>query len=148
MLGTISSTAHYVLNDYSTRTPGCIAGTNSSTWESLETRRRNAQLTMLYRIQHGLVNIQPDRYLQHSERRTRGEHRLSQERIGSETYSNSFFPRTIRDWNMLPSGTTSAQLLEGFRQTLLFATQYPATRQPVMYIVLSDFKLYIYILDH
>ena len=96
-------------------------------------KARNGRLTMLYRIQHGLVDIHPDSYLQQSDRRTRGEHRLYQERIGSETYSYSFFPRTIRDWNMLPSGTTSAppsvQLLDC---------------QLSMTIVLTDFKLYIY----
>ena len=90
----------------------------STNWESLETTRRNDRLTMLYRIQHGFVNIHPDSYLQQSDRRTRGEHRLYQERIGSETYSYSFFPRTIRDWNMLHSGTTSAPTLEGFKANL------------------------------
>ena len=90
--------ARYVLNDYSTRTPGCVTGmVNKLQWESLETRRRNDRLTMLYRIQHGLVDLHPDSYLQQSDRRTRGEHRLYQKRIGSETYSYSFFPRTIRD---------------------------------------------------
>ena len=78
----------------------------------------NDRLTMLYRIQHGLVDIHSDSYLQQSDRRTRGEHRLYQERTGSETYSYSFFPRTIRDWNMLPSRTTSAPTLEGFRANL------------------------------
>ena len=111
--------ARYVLNDYSTRTPGCVTGmVNKLQWESLETSRRNDRLTMLYRIQHGLVDIHPDSYLQQSDRRTRGEHRLYQERTGSETYSYSFSPRTIRDWNMLPSRTTSAPTLEGFRANL------------------------------
>ena len=58
--------AHYVLNDYSTRTPGCVTGmVNKLQWESLETRR-NDRLTMLYRIQHGLVDVHPDSYLQQS----------------------------------------------------------------------------------
>ena len=83
-----------------------------------QTRRRNDRLTMLYRIQHGLVDIHSDSYLQQSDRRTRGEHRLYQIRTGSETYSYSFFQRTIRDWNMLPSRTTSAPTLEGFRTNL------------------------------
>ena len=61
--------AGYVLNDYSTRTPGCVSGkVNRLQWESLETRRRNHRLTMLYRIQHGLVDIHPDSYLQQSDR--------------------------------------------------------------------------------
>ena len=46
--------ACYALNDHLTRTPGCVTGmVNKLQWESLETRRRNDRLTMLYRIQHG-----------------------------------------------------------------------------------------------
>ena len=111
--------ARYVLNDYSTRTPGCVSNmVNQLQWESLESRRRTDRLMMLYKIQNGLVDIQPDSFIQQSDRRTRGEHRLYQERIGKESYNNSFFPRTIRDWNMLPSQTTSAPTLEGFRANL------------------------------
>ena len=111
-----------------------------------ETRRRNDRLNMLYRIQHGLVDIHPDSYLQQSDRQTRGEHRLYQEKTGSETYSYSFFPRTIRDWNMLPSGTTSAPTLEGFRAKpcCLPPSVQLLDCQLSMYIVLTDFKLYIY----
>ena len=134
-----------VLNDYSTRTPGCVTGmVNKLQWESLETRRRNDRLTMLYRIQHGLVDIHPDSYLQQSDRRTRGEHRLFEERIGSETYSYSFFPRTIRDWNMLPSeNNISADTggIQGKPYCLPPSVQL-LDCQLSMYIVLTDFKLY------
>ena len=107
--------ARYVLNDYSTRTPGCVTNmVNKLQWESLEARRKSDRLAMLYKIQHGLVDIQPEDYIQQSDRRTRGEHRLYQERIGNEIYNNSFFPITIRDWNSLPSWTSSASTLEGF----------------------------------
>ena len=55
--------ACYVLNDYSTRTPGCVTGmVNKLQWESLETRRRNNKLTMLYRIQHWSIYIQTATY--------------------------------------------------------------------------------------
>ena len=111
--------ARYVLNDYSTRTPGCVSNmVNQLQWDSLETRRRSDRLKMLYKIQHGLVDIQPDSYIQQGDRRTRREHRLYQERIGNEIYNHSFFPRTIRDWNTLPSQTTSAPTLEGFKANL------------------------------
>ncbi|CAG2240211.1 unnamed protein product [Mytilus edulis] len=50
--------------------------------------------------------------------RTRGIGRFYQERTKSETYGQSFFPKTIRDWNQLPAKTTSADSIEGFRAAL------------------------------
>jgi hypothetical protein len=43
--------------------------------KSLETRREEARLTLLYKLSHNLVNISTDEYLQlSSETRTRGSH--------------------------------------------------------------------------
>jgi hypothetical protein len=41
-----------------------------------------------------------------------------QERTSSEAFGNSFFPKTIRDWNQLPANTTPANTVEGFRSAL------------------------------
>jgi hypothetical protein len=41
--------------------------------------------------------------------------RLYQERTSSEAFGNSFFPKTIRDWNQLPANTTPTNTVEGFR---------------------------------
>ena len=38
--------------------------------------------------------------------RTRGSRGYFQERIKSEVYDNSFFPRTSREWNSLPGDVT------------------------------------------
>ena len=90
--------ARYVCNDYHSRTPGCVTKMIADlNWEPLEVRRRHERLGMLYRIQHNLVDIPIDRYLQVSDSRTRGHTKLFQERISDATYSNSFFPRTVRD---------------------------------------------------
>ena len=57
--------AHYVCNDYTSRTTGCVTKMLSYLiWEPLEVRRRHDRLCMLYRIQHSLVDIPIERYLQ------------------------------------------------------------------------------------
>ena len=111
--------ARYVFNDYSTRTPGCVTKMlDDLEWEPLEVRRRHDRLSMLYRMQHDLVDIPANRYLSSSDSRTRGTVKFFQERISDTTYSNSFYPRTAREWKKLPSRVVSAASLEDFRSSL------------------------------
>ena len=103
----------FVNNDYVTQTPGCVTGMlGNLEWESLQRRRQEARLVMLYRIQYGLVDILKDEYLK-SDDRTRS--RFSRERITKQVYANTFFPRTIVDCNKLPTTATGADSLEAFR---------------------------------
>jgi hypothetical protein len=44
--------------------------------------------------------------------------RTNQERTSSEAFGNSFYRKTIRDWNQLPVNPTSANTVEGFRSAL------------------------------
>lgn len=87
-------------------------------WEPLQTRRLKIRLVLLYKIEHALVAIPADMYLTPSDRRTRGSYtfRLPHTRIDAHRYS--FFPRTILDWNNLPSVVASAPTLESFRTQL------------------------------
>ena len=65
--------ARYICNDFTSSTPGCVTKMlNDLNWEPLEVRRRHDRLSMLYKIQHNLVDIPTDRYLQVSDSRTRG----------------------------------------------------------------------------
>ena len=105
--------ARNVFNDYSSRTPGCVTKMLEDLhWEPLKVWRRHDRLSMLYRIQNNLVDIPANRYLSRSDSRTRGPVKFFQERITDPTYSNSFFPRTARDWNRLPTRVVSAATLE------------------------------------
>ena len=46
-------------------------------WATLETRRRLSRLTLMYKLTHGLIDIDTRKYLiQHSESRTRGSHQF------------------------------------------------------------------------
>lgn len=111
--------ARFVHNNYADRTPGCVTKMVSSLeWEKLADRRKKNRLCMLYKIQHGEVDIDKDQYLIPNDNRTRGKDRFFQERTKNNSYGQSFFPRTIRDWNQLPTQTTSASTVEGFRAAL------------------------------
>ena len=111
--------ARFVYNDYHSRTPGCFTKmVENLNWEPLTARRKTNRLSMLYRIQHSSVNIPKEKYLHSSDSRTRGQHRFFQERIQDDSYKNSFFPRTVRDWNQLPARVVSATSLEEFRSLL------------------------------
>ena len=91
--------AGYVYNIYTDRTSGCVTRMiNDFQWENLQERRRISRPIMLYKIRHGLVNVNANSYLKQSDNRTRSSNRFYQE----ESYFISFFPRTVRDWNQLP----------------------------------------------
>ena len=65
--------ARYVYNDYTTRTPGCVtAMVRDIGWELIQDRRSIARLRLLYKMQHGLVDVDTTSYLQQGNRLTRG----------------------------------------------------------------------------
>ena len=112
------SAARYATNIYADRTPGVVTSIlRDLQWDTLESRRSSARLQMLYRINNGLVDLDPSHFFQKSDRRTRGN-RLYQEGITHTTHFNSFFPRTLRQWNHLPTSTTTAPSLETFRASI------------------------------
>jgi hypothetical protein len=73
---------------------------------------------MMYKIQHQLVDIDWDLYLRPGDSKTRGQHRFFQERSNYDTIRNSFFQRTVREWNHLPDTTFWASSIEEFRANL------------------------------
>ena len=83
-------------------------------WENLELRRKKARLTMLYKINWGLVEVPKDN-LTISDRRTRGKHKFRQISTNKDFYKFSFYPRTISDWNSLPEAIGMSDTLESFK---------------------------------
>ena len=66
----------HVYNDYHSRTPGCVTKmVENLNSEPLTSRRKTDMLSMLYGIQHGLVDIPKEKYLHSSDSITRGQHR-------------------------------------------------------------------------
>ena len=99
--------ARFVYNNYIDRTPGCVTNmVKSLKWENLEDRRKSARLSMLFKIQHDLIDIDRQQYPMLNDSRTRDKNHFYQESLKTDTYRQSFFPKTIRDWNQLPAATT------------------------------------------
>ena len=73
-------------------------------WRSLQDRRRDARLCMFYKIDRNLVAIKKDKRLIPPQRRTRHSNARAYQTLSCRTdpRKNSFFPRTVRDWNALP----------------------------------------------
>ena len=110
--------ARYVCNRFH-NTSSVSNMLNELAWPTLESRRKNARLCMMYRIVHGLVAIPFEQYLVKSTTRTRG-HDQRYPIIGGNinVYRDSFLPRTIRDWNSLSQSLVSSETLDQFKSGL------------------------------
>ena len=85
-------------------------------WPSLEARRDRSSLLLFHKIHSGAVSIEKDKYLTpaRSLKSTRSSH--SAQYCRYQTYSdalkNSFFPRTIPQWNSLSPLVVNSQTAE------------------------------------
>ena len=72
-------------------------------WRPLADRRKDARLVMLYKIDRELIVINKENRLIPPGRKTRQAHNRSFQIPSSriDTKKMSFFPRTVRDWNLL-----------------------------------------------
>ena len=89
-------------------------------WETLASRRKKIQFTMLFKIVNDLVHIPAEEYLSPASTQTRALHskKLRQYPAKSDTFKYSFFPRTILTWSSLPATTAEAPDLVHFKQGL------------------------------
>ena len=89
-------------------------------WEPLQTRRKVNRLTMLYKINQELVAIQKSTYLKPVNKYTRNSHSNSfMIPTATKNYrKESFFHRTIREWNSIPPDLLSSDTPEAFKTAL------------------------------
>ena len=127
----------YVNNDYHSRTPGCVTKMiDDLNCQPLKSAAGMKDLVCLvYRIQHDLVDIPIDRFLQVSDSPTRGPTKFFQETISDATYSNSFLPRIVR--KQASSGDSVCSIPGEIQNN----NSSPVT----VYKVLTSFILYIVI---
>jgi hypothetical protein len=89
-------------------------------WPTLQQRRTNAKMVMMYRIVHHLIAISSQMYLTPAtSRTTRGHDQRFQipfSRI--QSHQNAYFPSAIRTWNNLPAVLISVPTLEAFKVEL------------------------------
>ena len=108
----------FIHPDYTDRTQGCATNmVQSLGWESLQHRWYTDRLSMLFRIQHGLVDVTTN-YIQPNDTRMRGSQCLRQLQATKDVYKFSVYPCSISDWNRLPTTVTNVQSLQKFRDGL------------------------------
>ena len=111
--------ARFVFNDYS-RTSSVTAMLSKLDWVPLAERRHDARLTMMFKIINDLIAIPAEEYLTKPSSRTRAgtSNSYRQYTTKTSTYANSFFPRTIKDWNSLPTDIKAVGSLDQFKEGL------------------------------
>ena len=111
--------ARYVKNRFHNRS-SVSSMLHDLEWVSLEARRREARLVMLYKIRSGLVAIDPSKHLKQPTRMSRHmyPHTYQLPHTSTSYKLHSFFPKTIRDWNALPPVVAEASTLETFKTNL------------------------------
>ena len=98
-------------------------------WESLESRREKASLTMLHKIVNHTVQVPQEyhptsdtsKYNTHSSNNSR---RFTKYQPRLNAYLHSFFPRTVNLWNSLQNEVVTATTVDQFKSGL-------ATRSPL-----------------
>ena len=112
------SSARFVTKDYD-RISSVSAMLQALNWTSLQDRRMFSRLHMLYKIRFGLVDIPWEQHLTPLSSSTRGHSlRFLVPHTNITAYSNSFFPRTTREWNVLPVNPADYQTLDAFKDVL------------------------------
>ena len=120
--------ARFVTRDYH-RTTSVAGFLSRLEWRTLEERRRRARLTLLFKIKNNLVGIDANQYLTPADPWTRGgKSNFKHISAKLEQRQNSFFPRTIRDWNSLPSNIREETKLDSFKRNLNSIPDQPGPR--------------------
>ena len=104
-------------NDYS-RESSVTSMLDHLEWETLESRRTKNQLTMLFKIIHGLVDIPAADYLTPANTHTRSYHSMKFRQFSSSSdyFKFSFFPHSVTHWNTLPATVAESPDLVSFKQ--------------------------------
>ena len=133
--------ARFIKQDYKSREPGCVTRMLSDlNLPPLQDRRKQLRLQFLYKIVSGQIPAIPaEKFMKPvRDRRTRrpkvyegfqtanivDQHARNNSRcfevnLGTtDVFRNSFFPRTIRDWNSLEDRVVRAESIEEFKTLL------------------------------
>ena len=114
--------ARFVAGNHCNRTTSVTEMLQDLQWDTLETMRRHARLSTMYKMCQSLLGGDWGDYLiANRERRTRGSHdfKFIVPKGHKDIFRLPFFPRTITDWNKLPQETVSSQSLCIFKSKLI-----------------------------
>ncbi len=89
-------------------------------WKTLQDKRRDARMIIMYKVVNGLVAIPAHEYVTPAYSLTRNSVPNKLQTIGtkSDHYKFSLFPRSIRDWNCMPSIVVIAETVSRFKSEL------------------------------
>lgn len=109
--------ARFVRNRYQ-RTESVSTMLKDLGWPLLSERRKDARLILFYKIINNLAQVPHEHILAKAYEGTRRKNNHKYRHIGVNTsqYRQSFFPKTIGDWNQLPCADSPT--LETFRNNL------------------------------
>ena len=115
--------ARWTCNSYGINSTGPTALMSELEWPSLQSRRQNSRLCLLYKMKNDLVKcpynslLCPYPYIT----KNKPAHALNPIDLNprKQYFTNTFFPRTVRDWNSLPPSTALAPSLEAFKASLV-----------------------------
>ena len=95
--------ARWATRDYQ-RTSSVMQTIKDLNWHTLEQRRIDSRLTLMYKITYDLVAIPAADYLIPNTRQSRHNHLLAYKKIPilKDYCKYTFFPRTIVHWNAFP----------------------------------------------
>ena len=87
-------------------------------WRTLEMRRADSRLMRLYKMRHGLVALDTTQYLQRPSGASASAHphRYIRPPVANQLQANSFYPRSIAQWNALPADVALAPSLDTFKR--------------------------------
>ena len=107
--------ARFVAHDYNRTSVNKLL--EELNWQPLTSRREALRLSLLYKITHGLVAVDPTEVgLVLAGQRTRSAHKYKYRAVAARTdsYRYSMVPRTIAEWNRLPPEVVDAPSADCF----------------------------------
>ena len=102
-------TARFVTGNYSYETGSMTGILGQLKWESLQKRRKDNRLILLYKGLKGKTSVPIDDIIPKN-RRARNQLSMAFQTpiANTDVYKGSFFPKNIRDWNALPDSLISS----------------------------------------
>ena len=113
--------ARFVTGDYQTKSKGCMSDMlNKLNWDSLQSRRTARRLIIFHKSINGHLSLPVGNLLQPAPRASRHSNFKSFVTLtaNKDCYKNSFFVKTIKDWNSLPDGIVNITEPQQFKQAI------------------------------
>ena len=102
--------------------PSATDMVNQLGWIPLKDRRHDTRITLLYKVTNNLIEVPLEYHpVPNNTRESRRVHKQQFVRLQAEndTFKYAFIPRTIVDWNKLPSSIVEAESLEDLKARLV-----------------------------